>query len=159
MPEGARLSHNDSRIRCWLPGTAPSVRAMLGQLMPRLATLLPNPEDLGLAELVLAEVLNNIVEHAYQGTTGGIEIEVVAEPDGVRIAVCDRGQPFPGDRLPSGRLAYVSPADALPEGGFGWHLIRHLSRDLAYERHLGQNRLSFLLPADQSRQMGAIGHV
>ena len=55
---------------------------------------------------------------------------------------------MPGGRPPAGRLpdgADCALVD-LPEGGFGWHLIRTLTRDLAYVRSGGCNRLSFLLP-------------
>jgi serine/threonine-protein kinase RsbW len=38
--------------------------------------------------------------------------------------------------------------DDLPEGGFGWFLIRELTKDLQYVRHEDQNRLTFSIPID-----------
>ena len=39
--------------------------------------------------------------------------------------------------------------DDLPEGGFGWHLIRSLARDLAYVRRQDLNTFSFRVDASQ----------
>ncbi len=103
------------------------------------------------AELVLAEVLNNVAEHAYAGTSGEIEVSLERTAAGVAIRVADRGGPMPQNRLPEG--AAPDPRD-LQEGGFGWHLIRSLARDLTYRRLDGWNLFSFriddLPPAKQS---------
>ncbi|MFN6979493.1 MAG: ATP-binding protein, partial [Gemmobacter sp.] len=76
----------------------------------------------------------------------GGEIDLVLEPgpSGMRCAITDRGAPMPGLALPEGRLP--PPGPEVPEGGFGWHLIRSLARDLEYERQDGFNRLRFNLP-------------
>ena len=37
---------------------------------------------------------------------------------------------------------------ALPEGGFGWALIRDMTRDLTYRRQGRMNRLSFVIDLD-----------
>lgn len=104
-------------------------------------------EDRSMAELVLAEVLNNVAEHAYGDTGGRVEVSLQQGPDGLRCRIIDEGRAMPDGRLPDGRLPGgpdVALAD-LPEGGFGWHLIRSLSTDLTYTRVEGQNRLSFVL--------------
>lgn len=104
-------------------------------------------EDRGMAELVLAEVLNNVAEHAYAEAGGKVEIRLDRDPQGLRCLVVDEGREMPGGQLPEGRLPsgpYVA-LDDLPEGGFGWHLIRSLCADLAYARVDGQNRLAFVL--------------
>jgi serine/threonine-protein kinase RsbW len=105
-------------------------------------------DDRGLAELVLAEVLNNVAEHAYQEKGGRVEVTLRATSGGIACSVTDCGRAMPGGQLPEGRLpggADVPLAD-LPEGGFGWHLIRSLCADLTYARIAGQNRLEFSLP-------------
>ena len=54
---------------------------------------------------------------------------------------------MPGGFLPEGRLPQTDlPGTDLPEGGFGWHLIRSMTRDLQYRRRRGTNRLNFLIP-------------
>lgn len=102
-------------------------------------------EDRGTVELVLAEVLNNVAEHAYAGGSGPVEVNLCVTPLGIACRIVDRGLAMPGDRLPQGALPQAV-ADDLPEGGFGWHLIRSLTADLTYARSAGQNRLSFLIP-------------
>jgi serine/threonine-protein kinase RsbW len=100
-----------------------------------------------MAELVLAEVLNNVAEHAYGDAGGKVEVSLQHAADGLRCLIVDEGRAMPGGQLPVGRLPSgldVVLAD-LPEGGFGWHLIRSLSTNLTYARVEGQNRLSFVL--------------
>ena len=93
-------------------------------------------------ELVLAEVLNNVAEHAYADSSGDVAVTLRLAATGLACQVVDQGQAMPGGRLPKGAL----PAVDLPEGGFGWHLLRSLTRDLHYHRADGQNRLGFVIP-------------
>ncbi len=138
------------------PATFPSVRAALGALMagPVLATV---PEDArGTAEIVLAEAMNNIVEHAYVGVSGEITLTLWQAGGEVGCRITDRGLSMPDDTLPEGSLAMAdTPAD-LPEGGFGWFLIRSLSRDLRYARYGTLNELTFVLDAEQSGPGGPV---
>lgn len=105
-----------------------------------------NESDRGGAEIVLAEVLNNIVEHGYAGGTGEITVTLRPCPDGVLVVVEDQGKAFPKEELPEGRLPDVDPTKDLPEGGFGWYLIRTLVRDLSYQRIGTANQVTFCLP-------------
>lgn len=101
----------------------------------------------GNVEIVLAEALNNIVEHAYARHSGTIKVALqLAHPD-LLCQISDSGLPMPGESLPLGNLAQVGNADDLPEGGFGWFLIRTLTRELNYRRHNGLNLLSFRVEA------------
>jgi len=104
----------------------------------------------GTAEIVLAEALNNIVEHAYDDGSGRIDLLVRLQPPDLLCQIEDRGKSMPGDALPIGKLRPFSSFDDLPEGGFGWHLIRTLSRDLKYQRDEGRNCLRFRLGVEQS---------
>lgn len=121
-----------------------SLRQMLG-LVPLVGL---SAEDRGTAEIVLAEVLNNVAEHAYGDSGGTVSVSLARDHAGIRCRVVDQGRAMPGEALPQGRLP-AGPDIALedlPEGGFGWHLIRSLCADLAYARVDGQNRLGFVLP-------------
>ena len=95
-----------------------------------------------IAEQVLAEVLNNVAEHAYAGGSGDITVTLWRCPAGLSCLIVDQGRAMPTGQLPPGLLP---DAAQLPEGGFGWHLIRTLTSDLHYVRDQGQNRLSFLI--------------
>ncbi len=124
-----------------------AVRDSLLQMLaaPPLSDL--SPDARGTAEVVLAEVLNNIAEHAYPAGPGPVAVALTPVAAGTHCLVIDQGAAMPGDRLPEGRLPIAdSGLEDLPEGGFGWHLIHSLTRDLAYVRAGGCNRLSFLLP-------------
>ena len=132
------------------PATFTSVRDALGALMagPVLATV---PEDArGTAEIVLAEAMNNIVEHAYVGASGEITLTLWQAGGEVGCRITDRGLSMPGETLPAGNLAVRHSPFDLPEGGFGWFLIRSLSRDLRYARYGTLNELTFVLNAEQS---------
>ena len=106
-------------------------------------------DDRGTAEIVLAEALNNIVEHAYARHAGEIVITLLLHQNALICRIIDTGLPMPNDALPAGHLAQFAPTDDLPEGGFGWFLIRTLSRDLDYRRVNGRNHLSFCLDTGQ----------
>lgn len=104
---------------------------------------------LGTIEIVLAEVLNNIAEHAYasQPRGGPIDITCTATPDAFRFAVLDEGTPLPRGVLQARSMPRQYPPEGpLPEGGFGWDLIRMLSVRLSFTRKHGRNCLSFAVP-------------
>jgi serine/threonine-protein kinase RsbW len=107
-------------------------------------------DERGTMEIVLAEVLNNIVEHAYSENPGEIEVALKLSLDALAVTVVDDGLPMPGGDAPAGKLKPIGSFGDLPEGGFGWHLIRSLSRELVYQRKDGRNRLSFRLEREQS---------
>lgn len=133
-----------------IPADPVAVRAGLRALFDTLL-LRSLPEDgRGTAEIVLAEALNNIVEHAYSRHDGEIEITLRLRGPDLVCSIRDNGLPMPNGLLPAGRLVALSSTDDLPEGGFGWFLIRSLSQDLDYQRVEGRNCLSFRLCTNQS---------
>jgi serine/threonine-protein kinase RsbW len=138
----------DATIRLVVPSTPLAVRDALGQIFGGQALREMAAAERGTAEIVLAEVLNNVVEHAYASATGEIEVTIRLAADTLTVTVIDGGCGMPGDMLPGGRLAGLDTAD-LPEGGFGWHLIRTLASDLAYRRVGERNELSFRLTPGQ----------
>lgn len=132
-----------------LVSTAGAVRAALGDIVrhPVVAKL---PEDArGSAELVLAEALNNIVEHAYDQDDGKIELRLYRMPGTLLCDVFDTGAPMPNCEMPQGLAQSVDQTGDLPEGGFGWFLIRTLTQNLKYRRIGARNHLSFQLNIEQ----------
>lgn len=91
--------------------------------------------------LILAEALNNVVEHAYGYDEGG-DIQVDLERHGAEVLmrIVDSGPAFqpPQDVElgPSGE----NLCD-LPEGGFGWGLIQMLADRISLERIDDKNHL------------------
>lgn len=110
----------------------------------RLKTSGIEPLRIGEIEVALAEALNNIVEHAYSGADAGpIRLSCSLMGRRLDIRICDAGRPLPDDRLPPGlRVDLDVPLADLPEGGFGWFLIRALTTDIRYDRCGASNHLS-----------------
>ena len=143
------VAYASTSARLTIPGHQTAVRDGLRALLDTLL-LQSLPEDgRGTAEIVLAEALNNIVEHAYAHHDGEIEISLQLRQNQLLCRISDTGLPMPGGQLPAGVLAPLGDFADLPEGGFGWHLIRSLARDLAYVRRQGLNTFSFRVDASQ----------
>ena len=137
-------------MRLVVRGDEFAVREALENTMAVLRALGVGEEPRGLVEIVLAEVLNNVVEHAFGNHGRGIiEVEAARVPLGFAFVVRDDGRPMPGGQPPVGAVhdLAVEPAD-LPEGGFGWQLIRSFTEDLGYRRVGERNELSFLVTLD-----------
>lgn len=135
------------RLHFLFPGDAVSVRSALASAMAALRRMNLASELESAIEIVLAEVLNNVVEHAYAEQGGVIEIEIERQNDGFVFCVTDDGRPMPGDYLPEGGPVDLDvPARDLPEGGFGWFLIHKLTENIDYTRTANRNRLTFRIP-------------
>lgn len=148
MPQASDFDSRAEHLHLAFLASPASVRDNLRHMLtlPPLASL--TQDGRGVAELVLAEVLNNVTEHAYADRPGPVSVTMCRGPKGISCLVVDQGKAMPGDCLPPGRLpdGPDTALDDLPEGGWGWHLIRTLTLDLGYARDEGSNRLSFTLP-------------
>lgn len=132
-------------------GSSPQeIRAALDRVRRALRDAGWDDEARGTAELVLAEALNNIVEHAYGSAGDGqIRLSVVMRGRTAELVICDGGGVMPGRRLPEGAPPRLDVGtQELPEGGFGWHLIRRLSDHLNYRHDDGRNRLEIRIRAE-----------
>lgn len=125
-----------------------AVREALDRLMQGLEPLALEIEETSTVEIVLAEALNNIVEHAYPENhpDGPIHIACAHRANGLHLTIRDQGHAMPDGQLPIGLVPRhdVSVAD-LPEGGFGWFLIKDLAKDVEYHRAGGENQLKLRL--------------
>lgn len=128
-----------------IPADFLSVRHGLQQLFGQDPLIDLSEEQRDHSEIVLAEVLNNIVEHAYCGADGKIQILVARQQEYLDICIKDHGRPMPNLTLPAGELRPIFEGQDPPEGGFGWFLIRSLTQDLRYDRVQDQNILQFRL--------------
>lgn len=134
-----------ARFGLALAGGPSEVREALGAIAGWLGAEGLGTEDCGRVELVLAEALNNIVEHALAGQPGcGIDVMLARFPHWIDCEVRDGGLPMPSGQLPQGRAPDLpTRVRDLPEGGFGWFLIRELAAELRYTRQGGINHLAF----------------
>lgn len=123
---------------------APEVRNALLRLRQDSVLTGLSPDAIDCCELVLAEAMNNIVEHAYGEMGGSVRLTLLRGRHRVICRLMDCGRPMPGLTLPPGRLPVQD--DSLAEGGFGWFLIHSLSQRLHYRRANGMNRLFIVVP-------------
>ncbi|MGC1496180.1 MAG: ATP-binding protein [Sulfitobacter sp.] len=122
-----------------------AVRDALTLVLSNLEVLSLDVEELATVELVLAEALNNVVEHAYPKSEPGnpIHIQCSQKATGLHFAITDQGHAMPDGKTPLGlsQNVDVDPLD-MPEGGFGWFLIKDLAKDVLYRRIENENQLS-----------------
>jgi serine/threonine-protein kinase RsbW len=132
-------------IHLVFPATEISVRRALLSLRASLKALAVDDLTIGMVEIILAEVANNIFEHAYPlNVNGTVTLACTKAEQGLRFEVCDQGRTLPGGEIPS-KKEHDLEADRnqLPEGGFGWGLIRDMTTMLMYKRDRGRNILRF----------------
>lgn len=105
-----------------------------------------DPECIGDITLVLAESLNNVIEHAYSFQEGGlVEIKARIRATTISLQILDGGKPFVG---PPETVTLNQPGDVLddlPEGGVGWFLIQSLTEDIHFAHDAGKNKLTLVL--------------
>lgn len=133
------------------------VRATLNDIRQRFGGEI-SADTLGRLELVLAEVMNNIAEHAAlpEGacepeaetateTLPSIHLSIVRHDTGLACAISDDGVSLPEECILPRGLPVMDLTD-LPEGGFGWYLIQDLTQALCYYREEHRNFLAFSVP-------------
>lgn len=113
-----------------------AVRDSLRKLRDHFAPHLP-AEAMDMGELVTAEILNNIVEHAFADRDTSevvLDLSSVLEKDRWTIEVRDNGRPMPGGTVPGAAMPEFDPGrpSDLPEGGFGWALVQTLVDGVDY---------------------------
>ena len=122
------------------------VRRIIHESMEALEPYGLSAEEMGTIEIVLAEALNNVVEHAYPDEgTGEVALSLRLRNSGLMVEIRDQGRPMPNGRAPIGDHPMSEEDDLMPEGGYGWYLIRELVRDLIYDRRDDENILIFRL--------------
>ncbi len=124
------------------------VREALTQIRNQLSDLGISENTCGTVELVLAEAMNNIAEHAYEPESPGqLHICARVSPSFLRFDLQDFGKPLPDQGLALGKLPdHNVPVHDLPEGGFGWFLIRTLAASVKYRRENEKNQLTLSFP-------------
>lgn len=111
-------------------------------------------EDLGLPfqvvfrlDMVLAEALANVIEHAFpDGGTHDIQIDLTVTDELATLDVIDPGVAF--DPL---SVAEAKQADNLQDvdiGGLGVHLIRNFMDEVSYRREGDKNILTMSVSTD-----------
>ena len=132
-----------------LDGTQDAVRGALAFFLNRLAPLNLSDDARDTIELVVAETLNNIVEHAFcdHPQPGFIRIRCHYRSGDLHLRITDFGNAMPDRALPQPKkFDAASPVSDLPEGGFGWNLIHELTGDVSYARSGPMNIINMRIP-------------
>lgn len=130
-------------------GDPGEVRSLLAEILEGLSALWIRADDREAIEIVLAEVLNNIVEHAYgRSGKGPIAIGCHAKGGRLDISITDEGRSMPRNCLTP--LQKPQAEDLPPENGFGWTLIHALTDEVIYRRSEDRNHLELRLPLHRS---------
>ncbi len=120
----------------------PAVTSVVADVEGQLCASGVNPEQTGEVCLVLAEALNNVVEHAYRySEDGDIEVDLSLINQNLTINISDFGPEF---SVPEPRPVSDPSTKAfedLPEGGFGWRLIQMLTDEVSVRRENNRNHL------------------
>lgn len=150
-PTHSRSEVIGDQISLQMPSKEEAVRPTINSLLEFLRAQRPfHPELHSEVEIVLAEILNNVVEHGHARIEEGIAtVSISIQETELKIEIIDRGHPMPNMRLPEENRTSQAPAQMplqdLPEGGFGWALIRMLAKRIGYQRIDGQNRLTVVM--------------
>ena len=152
VTERSHVSADQEVARLHFDSNPIAVGDAIETIVESVAAFSPSPDALGAIEIVVAEVINNIIEHAYRNLSGNpIEVVVRRIDAGWAFHFTDRGDPLPCGELPSGQPQELRvPRDSLPEGGFGWLLIRKLTQNLRYRHDGSRNHLEFSVPWSES---------
>lgn len=136
---------------CELGPAGTEIGPLVGRICARLAESGVDAARLDDARLALTEAINNVHEHAYGGKGG--PVSVMAEGSGGRIILTlhDQGAGMtgvlPGECLPS----CGADLKTLPEGGFGWFMIRQLADSVEYSSKDGLNELRLVFDGPARR--------
>lgn len=139
------------------------VRDTLSDMRQRFAQNVSD-DALGRLELVMAELMNNVAEHAPIaasaqpsgiGKVPVIHLCIVRHKAGLACALTDDGVSLPDSCVLPRKLPPLI-ADDLPEGGFGWFLVQNLTQALCYYRESSRNYLAFNIPFMQDEEDEAI---
>lgn len=144
------IPHADGRqeLRVLYPSHDVATRNALETMADGLRRFGMGDCDIHTVQQVLAEILNNVVEHACAGDGNAlIELRVILDGGAVHAHVTDSGRPMPGGTAPTSALP---PPAELPEGGFGWGIIHAMADTVSYVREGRRNTLSVSLRLQRS---------
>lgn len=144
--DGQPGSSNSDVIEKRIPADFRWVRRTIHEVEEDLLRADIGKEDIGSISIVLAEALNNVVEHALNDRDEQkITLITRQRSRSLLVEIRDSGRPMPRGRAPTGNhpMTEFDRFNTLPEGGYGWFLIRELVQDLVYDRQNDENILFF----------------
>lgn len=113
------------------------IRAYVTDLAQRAGAAKVVVDDL---EMAVDEAVTNVIEHGYQGISGGeVVVEVQVSHQAMTVVIADRGKAF--DPSPHPAVDLEAQRAEFRTGGVGLFLIHSLVDAVAYERVDGGNQI------------------
>ncbi len=142
-----RLTDHDAHLNLVSKGDLWQIRSVIAEADRFLKDYGLSPEWIGDFNLVLAEAMTNIVRHGGLDPGSDISVSLSLRDGYLNCVLVDTGVSFDPTTL-----GHTQPEpDQLREGGYGWFIIRNLSKRLQYSHENGRNSLSFALPLEGFR--------
>lgn len=94
-------------------------------------------------QMAVDEACSNIIEHAYHGREGEIEVTSDFREDALTIILRDYGDSFDPDSIPEPDLTCA--LEDRQVGGLGVYLMRQLMDEVKYEQHAGAGNVLLLV--------------
>ncbi|HEX5308537.1 MAG TPA: ATP-binding protein [Solirubrobacteraceae bacterium] len=139
-------------VRLNLANTAENVVVVRAVLAGVAESVGVDTEDLGDIRTAVSEACNNVVQHAYEGQRGPLDVTIALSQETIEVAVRDRG-------IGIGEHAEEDPS--LGRGtGIGLHVIRTLARDARFDEPPGGGtrvRLTFAARGTRPAGEGVAG--
>ena len=82
-------------------------------------------------QLAVDEACTNVIQHAYAGRGGAMEVTVEPDEGGVRVTVRDWGEPFEFQKVPEPNVA--TPLEQRELGGLGLFLMHQVMDDVLFD--------------------------
>jgi serine/threonine-protein kinase RsbW len=103
------------------------VRQVVGEVLERTAF---GKDDKAKIILAVDEAVANVVEHAYEGRKGEIEIHLVLDPEKIEITIRDNGKKFQPEAITTPDI-HEHITRGL-KGGLGMFLMRKIMDEVRY---------------------------
>lgn len=130
-------------VRLNLPARLENVPRLMEPVLAAARTLALEDERLGDLELALEECLVNIVNHAYAGAGGPIDLICFRRAHSLAVRIEDEGIAF--DPTAAAAPDLTADLDERPIGGLGVHLVRRLMDAVHYRREGNRNILTLTI--------------
>ncbi len=96
--------------------------------------------------MLTEELAVNVINYAYDGRNGGLEIETVADDESVRLTVSDTGKEFNLLLMPDPDTSALLREKKV--GGLGIYLVKQFADSISYRREDGKNITSLTFRRD-----------
>lgn len=121
------------------------IRAALSGVLNHLGVV---ESDIFSLELAVTEIINNILEHGYQGITDQpVEVRVLIIDNEVQIELCDNAPPFPAEqlyRLNEAQQPIEDPSEEWPMRGHGLQIVRQIVDSITLRTEENRNYMTII---------------